>query len=295
MAETIEKIYCTDHAQDNTALISSMLANQGGRCNDVAMSLLANQNNNWNNNPFIWLVWMSMFRNGGFWGNEGYGVNAQAFNETQRQISNLQGQMLDNHNSDLIMSGIHGNDAAIKEASVRIGCDFNTLNLAVQGVRSAIDSVAAQNGFNAERVINAVNSGDCGVIQAVKDCCCSTQKAILEQGYQNQLANCQQTNALTNTMNTNHYNTIDRMRDLGNGISQGFSSTAYEAQRHTCDIINAINASQQRTADLLNSHWKDDLAGKLQDAKFEVSQLKQNQYIASILNGNVNNSFSCGC
>ena len=53
-----------------------------------------------------------------------------------------------------------------------------------------------------------------------------------------------------------------------------------------CDIINAINSAQQRTSDLLNGHWQSETERKLQDAKFEISQLKQNQYLAGLINGN---------
>jgi hypothetical protein len=82
--------------------------------------------------------------------------------------------MNDNHTSDLLMSAIQGNNHAIQEASTRLGCDINAIASAVQGVRSDIASVGSQLGFSSERIINAVNQGDCGVIQALKDCCCET-------------------------------------------------------------------------------------------------------------------------
>lgn len=264
-----EKVYCYEKP-DNSTMLAAMM--NGG------------YNNQWNN-PMMYLVWMWMMR----WMNGGEG-NANA-----RDIQTLQNTIADNHNSDLIMAGINGNTNAIREAATTMGCDFNALNMAVQNVRAGIDQVAGQVGFSSERVINAVQSGDSGVIQAVKDCCCNTQKAIIDANYQNQLANCQQTNTLVKTINDANYQQLDRMRDLGNGIAQGFASTAYDTQRQTCDIINAISASQQKTSDLLNGHWRDELAGKLQDAKFEVSQLKQNQYIASLINNGGNSGCGCGC
>lgn len=38
--------------------------------------------------------------------------------------------------------------------------------------------VGGEVGFSAERVINAVNAGDCNVIKAISDCCCTTQRSI---------------------------------------------------------------------------------------------------------------------
>ena len=73
------------------------------------------------------------------------------------------------------MDGIKGNTTAIGQLATNLNCDFNTLNSAICDVKAGIQQVAGQVGFSAERVINAVNMGDCNVIQAIKDCCCTTQ------------------------------------------------------------------------------------------------------------------------
>lgn len=91
------------------------------------------------------------------------------------------------------MDGIKGNASAVSTLAANLNCDFNTLNAAICNVQSAIQNVAAQTGFSAERVINAINTGDCGIITAVKDCCCNTQQSILKMGYEQQLV------ALVNT------------------------------------------------------------------------------------------------
>lgn len=83
------------------------------------------------------------------------------------------------------MDAIKGNSTALGQLSTSLGCDFNTLKESICDVRNAIATVGGQVGFSSERVINAVEKGDCSVVQAIKDCCCNTQKAILEMGYQN--------------------------------------------------------------------------------------------------------------
>ena len=109
-------------------------------------------------------------------------------------------------------------------------------------------------------------------VKAIKDCCCGTQKAILEMGYQSQLANCNQTNTLLSAINT-----------MANGMERGFSSVAYETQRQTCDLLNAGNANTQRIIDVLNGHWSDELQRKYADAQLELSQMRQNAYLISQL------------
>lgn len=153
--------------------------------------------NGWQNNPFIYLVWMSMMRNGGFGGFDG----AENFNS--RQISALQDTINTNHNNDYTIGAIKENECTLK------------------GINNAICANTAQ-------------------IQ-------------------------------------------ERLTNIGNGISQGFSSVAYESQKQTCDIINAGNANTQRIIDTLNNHWSMELSQALQDTKTELSQERQTAYLISQL------------
>lgn len=87
-------------------------------------------------------------------------------------------------------------------------------------------------------------------------------------------------------------------RDLGFAITQGFSATAFQAQQDKCDILRAGQDNTQRIIDTLNNHWKDEQALKIQDLKFELSQERQNNYFARLINGGCDcggNSCGCGC
>ena len=247
---------------------------KGGSGNDpMAMAAMMNggMNGQWNN-PFIYLVWMMFAQR--MWGNgNGFGGENGQNLELQNQIQSLRNQMADNQNSNLLMDGIKGNMGAIRELSNNLNCDFNALQQCCCDVRCGIDKVAGQVGFSAERVINAVNAGDCNVITAIKDCCCGTQKEILRMQGAQQLQMCEQTHAINNGQ-----------RDIQVALDKGIASSAFQTQKQTCDIITAVNAAQQRTADLLNSHWHSETERQLSEAKFEISQLKQNQYLASIIN-----------
>lgn len=178
----------------------------------------------------MYLVWMYMMRwmNGGDW-NNGNGCSNAMEAATQRQIQTLSDQMNDNHTSDLIMAAIQGNNNAIQEISTRLGCDINAVNSAIQGVRSDVASVASQLGYSSERVINAVNQGNCGVIQALKDCCCETQKSILTQNYENRIAIGDATNKIKDSVNY-----------VGLQVEKGFSNSNYETQAQTCALQNTI-------------------------------------------------------
>lgn len=199
---------------------------QGGSMDAATLSLLQNGGmNNWMNNPFMYLIWIYMMR---WFGNDGNNTGSLEA-ATQRQIQTLSDQMNDNHTSDLIMAAIQGNNNAIQEVSTRLGCDLNAIASAVQGVRSDISMVGNQLGFSSERIINAVNQGDCGVIQALKDCCCETQKSILTQNYENRIALNGATASLKDSVNY-----------VGLQVEKGFSNTNYETQAQTCALQNTI-------------------------------------------------------
>lgn len=170
MADTIEKIYCTDGRDNDLAAILATTKN-----NDPAtmMAAMGGGMNNWMNNPFVYLVWM-MFANR-MWGGE------QNCNPAiQAQIDSLRNQMADNQNSNLLMDAVHGNTAAINQLAGNLNCDFNALNGAICDVRGGVDRLSGQVGFSAERVINSVSQGNLQMIQALKDCCCQTQQSIID-------------------------------------------------------------------------------------------------------------------
>lgn len=267
MADTIEKVYCTgDGGNDNLA--AALLAR--GRDNDPATMLAAmngGMGGGWNN-PFAYMMMLGMFRfmYGDGW--NGQNGNVQR-SEIQSQIDSLRNQMSDNHNSDLLMGAIQGNNQDLKTLAANLNCDFNALQSSVCGIQAAIQDVGGKVGFSAERVINAANLGNLNIIQQLKDCCCTTQQNINRMGYENQLGQKDIINAMqqgfcyTNT-----------------GLERGFSNLGNLIQTVACDLKNSGKDNTQRIVDVLNNHWEQDLRIQLEDSKrreqtgFIIQQLK---------------------
>lgn len=173
MSDTIEKIYCTDGCRGDNDLATAVALS---RNNTDPMAMMAAMNggmNGWQNNPFIYLVWM-MFANR-MWGNEGNKIGDA---EIQGQLNAIRTQMADNQNSNLVMDAIKGNGCAINQLASNLNCDFNALNSAVCDVRQGIAVLAGKTDSNAERIINSANLGDLNIVQQLKDCCCQTQQNI---------------------------------------------------------------------------------------------------------------------
>lgn len=267
MADTIEKVYCTgDGGNDNLA--AALLAR--GRDNDPATMLAAmngGMGGGWNN-PFAYMMMLGIFRfmYGDGW--NGQNGNVQRA-EIQSQIDSLRNQMADNHNSDLLMGAIQGNNQDLKTLAANLNCDFNALQSSVCGIQAAIQDVGGKVGFSAERVINAANLGNLNIIQQLKDCCCTTQQNINRMGYENQLGQKDIINAMqqgfcyTNT-----------------GLERGFSNLGNLIQTVVCDLKTSGKENTQRIVDVLNNHWEQDLRIQLEDSKrreqtgFIIQQLK---------------------
>lgn len=286
--ETVEKIYCCDRG-DNDALAVA-LANRNNDGNNMwPLAMMGGGMNSWMNNPFAYLMFLALFRNGGFggWGNgNGAGPATQGI-ETQAQLNAIRTQLQDNQNADCIKSAIQGNGFALSQLAQTLNIDFNTLQKCCCDVQAAIQQVAGQVGFSAERVINAVNLGDCNIIQALQNCCCQTQRQIADFRADIQLQSCKDTAELRNGQ-----------RDISAIVAQGFSQVGYETQKQTCDIINNASANTQRIIDTLNNHWSDEKSLQIQDLKFQLSQERQNNLLLSRLGGNgcgCGNSCGCGC
>lgn len=267
MADTIEKVYCTgDGGNDNLA--AALLAR--GRDNDPATMLAAmngGMGGGWNN-PFAYMMMLGMFRfmYGDGW--NGQNGNVQRA-EIQSQIDSLRTQMSDNHNSDLLMGAIQGNNQDLKTLAANLNCDFNALQSSVCGIQAAIQDVGGKVGYSAERVINAANLGNLNIIQQLKDCCCTTQQNITRMGYENQLGQKDIINAMqqgfcyTNT-----------------GLERGFSNIGNLIQSVVCDLKTSGKENTQLIVDVLNNHWEQDLRIQLEDSKrreqtgFIIQQLK---------------------
>lgn len=187
--------------------------------NDILHSILSYYNIN-----CYTLSWMNR-------GEFGEGNNCQNLQsaEIQGQLAGLREQMNTNQNTQLLMDAIKGNSAALGQLATNLNCDFGVLKDCCCNIQNAITTVGGQVGYTSERVINAVERGNCDVIQAINNCCCNTQKAIIEQGYQNQLANERQTYQITNSVDS-----------VGRAVERGFCDTAYATQTQTCSLQNTI-------------------------------------------------------
>lgn len=263
----MEKVYCCDSRPNDSYLLAELMNAKNQGTDAATMSALFSQNNNgWNNNPFAYLIWLMAMRWMGNWGGE----NGENYNS--RQIAQLQGTVNDNHNNDLAMQAINGNTQAVRELATNLNVPLNAIQQGICGVNAGIQNLGGQIGMSSQQVINAVLMGNKDLTSALQSCCCENKLLVQGMGYEGQLRD----QANTAAINAN----IEGTRQA---VVNGFSNIGFTMAQQFCDLKTNENANTQRIIDTLNCHWNQELSQKYQDARLELSQQAQTNYLISQL------------
>ena len=116
--------------------------------------------------------------------------------------------------------------------------------------------------------LNFINQGFAGLNNVITTGFSGVDNAICTLGYQNQQG----------------FNTLaHQISDCCCSTKQAIADVKYSNERNTCDIINAINASNQRVIDHMTSEKIDTLNRKLSVAEGQISNYNQTNAIISAL------------
>ena len=155
---------------------------------------------------------------GGFGGNRGGNGCCGGFNGGIGFISD---QLNNDAGRELIMQAIQGNATAISQLASTLNCSVGDLNNALNSISTQICNLGNQVGMSTMQVIQAINAGDTALQSKLADCCCQTQKAILESNYLTERGFC----------NTNQI------------LAKGFSDLGYADAQQTCELKQTANAN----------------------------------------------------
>lgn len=258
-----EKIIVQDRGID--AGIAALMQNANkGNMDPAALMAMMNNNYGFGGNG-AWWIWIILlfFCWGGFGGN--------GFGRGTSDASRLASELNTDANTNLLMQAINGNKEAISSLSNTLNCDFNSVTAALNNINSGVSKISCDVKLSSCEVINAITSGNAALASKLAECCCNTQRSIdsvnlnlTKMGYEDQLAMCNQTNTLVNTMNQNTLS----LRD----------SNLANTQAILQKIDNFENIYRQDKMDRLTS---ENLA-----LKGQISQANQNQYIAATVQAN---------
>lgn len=178
------------------------------------------------------------WNNGGGFGFGGNGGGNGAAGFLSNQISNDTGR-------ELIMQAIANQGEASRTAtqtlSTMLGQDFNLVNNSIQSIQNALNTIGANQGMSTLQIVNAIQSGNASLAAQFQQCCC-----------QNQLAMCNQTNTLQNTMNANGQRNVDAIADLKATMIQSFCDVKEREMQSKIDTQADIITQLRNAADNAN-------------------------------------------
>ena len=257
-----------------------MVPDNGNNMNNAWPWLYANNNNGLLGGAGGWGAGILGFLIGtlfnGGWGN-GFGFGGNGGNGAA--AASLGAQATAYNNADLIMQAVtsQGEQSrqAVQTLSNALGQDFNLVNGAINTIQTSLATIAANQGMNALQVINAIQSGDANLASQFSNCCCQTQKAIMEQGYQGQIATLNQTNALGNAINANGQRNVDAIADLKSTMIEQFCAQKEREMQAKIDTQADIITQLRSAAD--NAAQTNQIAAMLAPMQAKLVEIESRQ------------------
>lgn len=217
-------------------LLAPLLQKQGVDPN-VLLAMKGNNGMCGEGGLFIWVIFLFFLMGWGGNGWGGFGGNGRG--GIANEINNDYGR-------SLLMDAIGGNRNALSNLATQLNCTEGQIQNAISALTSQVQNVGNQVGMSGMQTINALQQGNMQIAQQIANCCC-----------ENRLAICQQTGTLQNAIN-----------NVAVGQERGFSNVAYETQRQTCDLHNAI---KEATAELKAGQT----AAEFRDMQDKIDHLRE--------------------
>ena len=233
------------------SLLSPLLQRNGL---DPNLLLAMNKNGNgWGDGSgFMWVIFLFFLMGWGGNGWGGFGGNGRG--AIANEINNDYGR-------SLLMDAIGGNRNALSNLATQLNCTEGQIQSAISALTSQVQSVGNQVGMSGMQTINALQQGNMQIAQQLANCCC-----------ENRLATCQQTNTLQAAIN-----------NVATGQERGFANVAYETQRQTCDLHNAIKDSTQTIVNGQQQAVMREMQNKIDSLREENSTFKSSAMTSQIV------------
>jgi hypothetical protein len=135
----------------------------------------------------------------------------------------LASQLNNDYGRDVLLQAINGNATAISQLATTLNCDINAVQAALNSLGTQIQSVGNQVGLTGQQIINSIQSGNCQITSQLASCCCDVKNLVTTQGYENRIANAENTAAIINKIDAQTNMINDKfcaleMREMQNKI-----------------------------------------------------------------------------
>lgn len=254
MSETKTYVFGNDGQCGGGGMMSMLAPLLQQRGLDPNLLLAMNRGGGFGNGEGSWFIWLLFILCFCGWGGNGFGFGGNGRGNIANEINNDYGR-------SLLMDAIGGNRNALSNLATQLNCTEGQIQSAISALTSQVQSVGNQVGMSGMQTINALQQGNMQIAQQLADCCC-----------ENRLAICQQTNSLQNSIN-----------NVATGQERGFANVAYETQRQTCDLHNAIKDSTQTIVNGQQQAVMRELQNKIDSLREENSTFKSSAMTSQIV------------
>lgn len=213
------------------SMLAPMLANRG--MDAATISALMNNNGGWGGN--MWVIFLFFLMG---WGGNGWGGNRGNFN-----TDFLSSQINNNTGRELLQQAIAGNNNAISQLATNLNVETTAIQGALSHLDTSVQNVASQVGMSGQQVINAIQQGNCQIVNQMAQHACDIRNSITSQGYENRIANIEQTNILGSK--------IDAQTNL---INEHFAALELRALQDKLEATRAENSSLKATISNYNQN-----------------------------------------
>ena len=245
------------------SLIAPLLQQRGV---DPNVLLAMKGNNGFGNGDGSWFIWLLFILCFCGWGGNGFGFGGRG------NGAGLANEINNDYGRSLLMDAIGGNRNALSNLATQLNCTEGQIQQAISALTTQVQNVGNQVGMSGMQTINALQQGNMQIASQLADCCCRVNNNITAMDGNVKLAMCQQTGTLQNAIN-----------NVAVGQERGFSNVAYETQRQTCDLHNAIKESTQTIVDGQKQAEMCEMQNKIDSLREENSTFKSSAMTSQIV------------
>ncbi len=248
------------------AMLPALMQKQGVDPSLFALCNGKSNGNGWGENLFaILLLFILMGRGNFFGGGFGGGMMPNGQGGVVPMINN-------DANTAVIMQAVQRNGYDVQSLATALNTSSDAVMAAINSLGQQVCNIGNQMGLNTNQIITALMQGNNAIATQLAECCCKTNNAITAMDGNVKLAMCQQTGALTNAIN-----------NVSVGQERGFSNVAYETQRQTCDLQNAIKDSTQTIVNGQKQAEMREMQNKIDALREENSTFKSSAMTSQIV------------
>ena len=222
--------------------------------------LLALQNNGGfgGGNGFYWIFFLWMMWQSGAYGN--FRNNGGSFNDLVAQINGNEGRQYLSE----IMSGRFDNLGQLAQI---VNTSVETVKTGIFGIQNAITQLSGQVGMSGLQVQNAIQAGNASLSHQLCECCCSMKAAVLEQTNALQAQNAANFAATQLQMAQNEAS--DQL-----AVCQQTNALSTQADRNANSILGAIQAQNAMITDQFCQLKERELQSKIDTQGDIITQLR---------------------